>query len=55
MPNPENPDSPKPSPTRDEHFEKIEATPEDLAEVFLRTPAKKPDEWDYMKGVRSDD
>ena len=46
---------PKSSPTRDEHFEKIEATPEELARAFLRTPPKKPDEWDYMKGVHSDD
>lgn len=50
-----NPDKPKPSPTRDERFEKIEATPEELAEVFLRTPPKKPEDWDYMKGTRSDE
>ena len=41
--------------TRDERFEKIEATPEELAEVFLRTPPKKPEDWDYMKGTRSDE
>ena len=46
---------PKSSPTRDEHFEKIEATPEELAKVFLRTPPKKPEEWDYIKDTRSDD
>ena len=49
------PDKSKPSPTRDEHFEKIEATPEELAEAFLRTPSKKPEDWDYMKDTRSDD
>ena len=55
MTNPKNPDNPKPSPTRDEHFDRIEATPEELARAILRTPPKKPEEWEYMKDVGSDD
>ena len=43
---------PKPSPTRDEHFDRIEASPEELAKVFLRTPTKKPEDWDYMREVK---
>ena len=51
-----NPDNPKPSPTRDEHFDRIEATPEKLARVFLRTPPKRSrKKWEYMKDTLSDD
>ncbi len=47
-----NPDKPKPSPTRDEHFERIEATPEELAKAFLRMPPKERADWDYMKEIK---
>ncbi len=42
--------TPKPSPTRNEHFERIETTPEELARVFLQTPKKK--DWEYMKKIK---
>ncbi len=37
------------SPTRDEHFPHIDATPEQLAQALMRTKPRKLDEWDYMK------
>ena len=39
------------SPTRDEHFPQIDATPEQLAEALMRMKPRKRDEWDYMKGT----
>ena len=44
----------KPSSTRDEHFERIDATPEQLAKAILRTPPKKPEDWEYMKVESAD-
>lgn len=44
------PTKPK-SPTRDEHFPKIDAAPEQLAQALLRMKPKKPGEWDYMKDL----
>lgn len=38
------------SPTRNEHFPRIEATPEQLAKALLSTPPRKREEWDYMQG-----
>ena len=41
------------SPTRNEHFPRIDATPEQLAKAFLRDPARNREEWDYMKGRKT--
>ncbi|MCZ0933813.1 MAG: hypothetical protein OXJ54_01395 [Gemmatimonadetes bacterium] len=41
------------SPTRNEHFPRIDATPEQLAKAFLRDPPRNREEWDYMKGRKS--
>ena len=38
-----------PSPTRDEHFPQIDATPEQLAQALMRMKPRKRDEWEYMK------
>ena len=43
---------PNPSPTRDEHFPQIVATPEQLAQALMRTKYRKHDEWDYMKDTK---
>ena len=40
------------SPTRDEQFPHIDATPEQLAQALMRTKARKRDEWDYMKDIK---
>ena len=40
------------SPTRDEHFPHIDATPEQLAQALMRMKARKRDEWDYMKDTK---
>ena len=41
-----------PSPTRDEHFPHIDATPEQLAQALMRTKPRKRDESDYMKDTK---
>ncbi len=41
------------SPTRNERFPRIPATPEQLAKAFLRDPPRKREEWDYMKGRKT--
>ena len=41
-----------PSPTRDEHFPHIDATPEQLAQALMRTKPRKRNEWDYMKDTK---
>lgn len=41
-----------PSPTRDEHFPKIDATPEQLAKALLRMGSRKPEVWEYMRERR---
>lgn len=46
------PEAPKLSPTRDGHFARIEATPEQLAKAILRMPRK---DWDYMKDEPADE
>ena len=40
------------SPTRDEHFPQVDATPEQLAQALMRTKPRKRDEWDYMKDTK---
>ena len=45
------PDKPKRSrgrPVVKPYPERIDATPEEIAEVVLGMPAKKPDEWRYL-------
>ena len=34
---------------KDEHFPRIDATPEQLAKALLKMPPLKDDEWEYMK------
>ena len=41
-----------PSPTRDEHFPRIDATPEQLAKALLQMPPRKPEDWEYMRERR---
>ncbi|MDE0189814.1 MAG: hypothetical protein OXQ90_00515 [Gammaproteobacteria bacterium] len=43
------------TPTRNEHFPRIDATPEQLAKAFLRDPPRKREDWDYMKTRKSRD
>lgn len=38
-----------PSSTRDEHFPKINATPEQLAKALIQVPPLKPEEWKFMQ------
>ena len=40
------------SPTRDEHFPHIDATPEQLARALMRMKPRKRYEWDYMKDTK---
>ena len=40
------------SPTRDEHFPHIDATPDQLAQALMRTKPRKRDEWEYMKDIK---
>ncbi len=40
------------SPTRDEHFPWIDATPEELAKALLRIGPRKPEDREYMKEGR---
>ena len=40
------------SPTRDEHFPHIDATPEQLAQALMRVKARKRDEWEYMTDTK---
>ena len=37
------------SPTRDEHFLRINTTHEQLAKALLQMPPRKPEEWEYMR------
>ena len=46
---PKAPTSKPKSPTTDEHFDRIDATPEQLAEALFRMKPKKADDWDYMQ------
>jgi len=32
-----------------EHFDQIKAPPEKVAEVVMKSPAKKKDDWNYLK------
>ena len=41
----------KQTPTTNEHFPRIDATPEQLAKAFLRMPPRKREEWDYVKAL----
>ena len=43
----------KDAPTRNEHFPRIPATPEQLAKALLRTKPRKRANWDYTKGRKN--
>ncbi|MCY4127858.1 MAG: hypothetical protein OXG15_01320 [Gammaproteobacteria bacterium] len=40
---------PKGRPTEKDYPERIDAAPEEIAEMVLRMPNKKSDEWRYLK------
>lgn len=39
---------------KDEHFPRIDATPEQVLKALLRMPPKKDDEWEYMKKTKKE-
>ncbi len=43
------PKRPRGRPVEKPYPERIDATPEEIAEMVLRMPAKKADEWRYRK------
>ena len=36
-----------------EHFERIDASPELVAEVIMKTSPKKKDEWHYLEKLKN--
>ncbi|MDE2634827.1 MAG: hypothetical protein OXI30_00560 [Chloroflexota bacterium] len=50
----DNPKRPRGRPPEREYPERIDASPEEIAEMVLRMPSKKPGEWRYQKKKQHD-